>query len=221
MPFFCFSETGKAGEFTLGNPLVPLLASFLEVVIADAVERHFGSLVANSQVKMVPFTRRSRGVCNLRAGKAYLLLKKLSPIRFHRMIQLVKPTRFLWISAVDIVLDLNFRASLPGILGLLGNVKHHATVAGFRNAVLQRQLKVLIFLGRDQVPGSFLSPREGSIFHGPSIANRLAAIIAPARGRFAVKEHCPAAAAFCFRQLVKRDFGQQWKLQASDDQQCQ
>jgi len=45
------------------------------------------------------------------------------------LIELVEPAGFLWIVTVDVVLDLDFRASLPWHLPVFRDMKHQSAIS--------------------------------------------------------------------------------------------
>ena len=89
--------------------------------------------------------------------------------------------------SIGVVLNLNFRARVPGAFSLFIHMKHDATVATLGDIKLQRQLKAVILLGRNNIASTFTSSRQRAIDDLPAIADTLGLVITPALGRLAVE----------------------------------
>jgi len=103
---------------------------------------------------------------------------------------------------VDVVLDLNLGSTLPRSGIVFRDVEHQSAVATLGNVVVERKLKVLVFLIGDDVTGIVPFPNNRAIDHFPAFGQSVFLVVAPALGRRAVEEKLPASDCLGTGQLV-------------------
>ena len=191
-------------ELALFDSRVPVLASLLEVVVTDAVDGDLALVGVNSQVDVIPLAGWSGRVVNIRTLVSDLVLEPDGPGRLDRFVELVEPARFLEIVAVNVVLQLDFRAGLPGSVQLLGHVEDDPAISPLGDPVLECKFKMLVLLPRDNVAGTAARPLQGSVLDNPALGDGVLLVVAPVLRGLAVKQQFPATPFFCLGELVKR-----------------
>ena len=180
------AESGKLRELAFGNPLVPLIAPFAEVVVADTIDGNF-PLLPNPQINLVPLAGGPRGVRLMGGAAADGFLNGRCPLRFQRLIKPVQPAGLLCVTAQRIVKHLNFGSRIRSIVSILSDMKHDAAISSGRDAIFDRQLKVLELINGNDVAGSILDTNQRTVLHLPAIGNFFLPIIAPAAGCFSIE----------------------------------
>ena len=154
MPLRSLAKLRELCKLAGRNSPVPVVAAYVEVVIADSVDRDFTLLRGHSQIHMVPFPGRSRGIIHVDALETNLVFELHCPLGLLRLVQLIQPASLLRVATVNIVLHLHLRSRSPRPRIVLGHPKHDPTVATLCNPVLERQFEVLILLCCDDVTGT-------------------------------------------------------------------
>ena len=170
MAFGGFSELRKRSKLARRNAFIPFFVTLKKVVIADTIDGHFTLTRRDAQVDVIPFSDRASRVVHVSAFEADLVFEHGRPFRLYRLVQLIEPAGLLRIVTIDIVLNLNFRTAVPRCRLIFCHMKHETAVASFGNTILERQFKVLILLGADDIAGVLLSSFESAVLHRPAVA---------------------------------------------------
>ena len=204
VPLVCLAELRKRRKFARSDSLVPLVVALIKVVVADSVDCDFTLPRRDAEVEMIPFAGRASCIIDVGAFKADLVFKLSGPRWFHRFVKLIQPARFLRVMAILIVLNLNFRAAVPGLCCVFGHMKHDSAVAAFGDAVFQSQFEVLVLFICNNVARAVAETFHRLVFYDPAVADPVGLIVAPSVGRFAVEQQLPATTFFGFGQTAAR-----------------
>ena len=164
------AEVFELSEFGGSDALVPIIRTFDVFDVLGAVHPLHALLGSDENAEGIPLTGGLGGIYSLGG-----------------LVELVKPSGFLWVATFGVVLDLNFRAGLPRPLFGFLNMEHESGISSGRNLVVDGEFEGLVLFLRDDVAAAFFGEGEGTVFDDPGVLDAFLFVVAEMLHCFAVE----------------------------------
>ena len=164
------AEVFELFELGSSNALVPIVRTFDVFDILGAVHPLHALLGSDENAEGIPLTGGLGGIHS-----------------FGGPVELVKPSGFLRVVPLDVVLDLNFRAGLPRSLFGFLNMEHESGISAGRNLVIDGEFEGLVLLLCDDVAAAFFGEGKSAVFDDPGVLDAFLFVVTEMLHCFAVK----------------------------------
>ena len=164
------AEVFKLFELGSSNALVPIVRTFDVFDILGAVHPLHALLGSDENAEGIPLTGGLGGIHS-----------------FGGPVELVKPSGFLRVVTLDVVLDLNFRAGLPRSLFGFLNMEHESGISAGRNLVIDGEFEGLVLLLCDDVAAAFFGEGKSAVFDDPGVLDAFLFVVTEMFHCFAVE----------------------------------
>lgn len=170
------AEVFELFELGSSDALVPVVRTFDVFDILGAVHPLHALLGSDENAEGIPLTGGLGGIHSLGGP-----------------VELVKPSGFLRVVTLDVVLDLNFRAGLPRSLFGFLNMEHESGISAGRNLVIDGEFEGLVLLLCDDVAAAFFGEGKSAVFDDPGVLDAFLFVVTEMLHCFAVEEESPAS----------------------------
>ncbi len=187
-----FGKKRHPAELTLGDAVVEILAAQDIIEILHAVNLMHALFGRDEQTDVVPLT------------DGFGSVKRLACIGVNRrLVECIQPSAPNGVARLDIILKLKFGAGRPGVVGVIRDVEHYATVAGLGDVVVDFQFEpAVLVIGAQVARVVRVGTNKCAVLNLPAGADVLAFEVVPAGKVIAVKQELPAGGFFLFGEGV-------------------